>query len=135
MACSNRPIREPSSPGCSRLVGPVAVHGAVQPLREAIAPPRNRRDRLRAEQLAQGRDLNLQIVFLDHQTGPDQIEQFMLADHPVAALDQRQQHVEGARTEFGSLAVDQEPACVGLDQKTAEREIPEGDWTVTGVSR
>ncbi len=87
----------------ARIVG-------VQRQREAVAAPGHRDDRLGAEQLAQRRDLLAQVVFLDHETGPDEREQLVAADHAVAPLDQRDQHVEGARAQRCVCAGYQQPA-------------------------
>ena len=74
--------------------------------RESITAPRHGRDHAGAEQLAQRRDLDLQVVLLDHQPGPDELEQFPLGDDPVTPFDQGEQDVEGARAERGRRAAD-----------------------------
>jgi hypothetical protein len=45
--------------------------------REAIAPAGNGGDRLRPEQLAQGGDLQLQVVLFDDEARPGEVEQFL----------------------------------------------------------
>ena len=52
--------------------------------------------------------------------GPCDVEQFPLRDQPLAALHQREQHVEGALAERDRPAFLQQPAGVGLDLETAE---------------
>ena len=59
----------------------------IQLNHEAITASGNRRDRLRAQQLAQRRDVHLQIVFFDYDIGPDELKQFVLADRTVAPLN------------------------------------------------
>ena len=65
------------------------------------------------EQLAQRADLHLQVVLLDHHARPHQVEQLGLGDEPVAPLDQRQQHIEGARTNARGAAFDQQLPLAG----------------------
>ncbi len=71
-----------------------SVDALCQWCRKAIAPPRHRGDRSRAEQFAQRADLRRDVVFFDYHAGPDQIEQFLFADEPLAALRQGQQQVK-----------------------------------------
>ena len=106
-ACTSasRPYSGASSAG--RLVGVRAASGAdgavpsaacagagcpiaFEHRSELVAAPGDRRDHVGAEQLAQRRDLHLQVVLLDHQVRPHHFEQLVLAHHPVAPLDQRQ---------------------------------------------
>ena len=77
---------------------------------EAIAAPGNGRDRVGTEQLPQRRDLHLEVVLLDHEPRPDQVEELALGDDAVASLDQGEQQVEGARAERGRLAGDRQLA-------------------------
>ena len=72
---------------------------------------------MRPQQFAQRRDLHLQVVFLNDQPGPDQIEQLVLAHDPIAALDQRQQHIEGASAQFGGHPVHEQLSRLGLHFK------------------
>ncbi len=95
----------------------------AQRRREAITAPWNGRDGLRPEQFAQAADLHLQVVLLDHQTGPDELQQFVLADRAVAVLDQRHQHVEGTRTQLGRLAPDQQLALGAADHAGIEAQF------------
>ena len=62
-------------------------------------------NRLRPQHLPQCADLHLQIVLFDHETGPDEVEQLVLRDQPIAPLDERQQHVERPRAEWGRRTV------------------------------
>ena len=86
---------------------------AVERGGEPVTPSGNRGDRLRSQQLAQGADLHLHVVLLDHQPRPHQVEQFGLGDEPVAPLDQRQQHIEGARTNARGATLDQQLPLAG----------------------
>ncbi len=70
---------------------------------------------MRAQDLAQRRDLHLEVVLLDDQARPDAIEELVLGDDAVAAVDQREQHVEGAGAEHGGAAVDQQLPFGGPD--------------------
>ncbi len=69
---------------------------AVQPRREPITAPRHRVDDAAAQQLAQCRDVHLQVVALHHQAGPDGMHQLALAEHAVPVQGQREQHIESA---------------------------------------
>ena len=88
--------------------------------RELIAAPGDGGDRVRAEQPAQRADLHLQVVFLDHEAGPDQVQQLGLGHDPVAAFGQRQEHVECASAHRHRVAVLQQSAVPGLQLKAAE---------------
>jgi hypothetical protein len=79
----------------------------VQVRGEAIPEARYRADDLRSEQLAQRADLYLKVVFLDHQPGPDEIQQLGLAHQPIAPGDKRQQHLERPRPQRCRLPVHQ----------------------------
>jgi hypothetical protein len=48
-----------------------------------------------------------QIVLFDHELGPHQVHQLVLGHHPLAPLDEREQHVERARADPGWRAIDQ----------------------------
>ena len=87
---------------------------------ELIAAPGDGGDRLRAEQPAQRADLHLQVVFLDHQAGPDQIQQLRLGHDPVAPLGQCQKQVERARSQAHRLAVVQQSSLPRLQFEAAE---------------
>ena len=56
-----------------------------------------------------------EVGLLDDQTGPDPIEQFALADDPVAVLQQADQQVEGAGAQGRQTASDEHTTLVGLD--------------------
>ena len=85
---SSRPIGGPAAVTAGRL--PAGDGPAAAALRrrcrqrEAIAAAGDRRDRLRAEQLAQRADLHLQVVLLDHHVRPDQVEQLVLGHQALA---------------------------------------------------
>jgi hypothetical protein len=88
--------------------------------REPVPAPRDGRDRLRPEHLAQGRDLHLQVVLLHDHVGPDEIDELGLPDDAVATLDQCQQQVERAGAERRGDAVDQHLPLAGADLEAAE---------------
>ena len=67
----------------------------------------------RAHDLAQCRNLDLDIAFLDDQTSPDPPQQLVLGDELPAALHQREQQVERARVQGDRLP--------GLEQASLER--------------
>lgn len=83
--------------------------------REAVAAARNGGNGARPEHLAQGRDLHVQVGFLDHQTRPHHIEQFVLADDAVAPLHQRHQQIEGPRADDDRLLVHPQRAPLAVD--------------------
>ena len=89
---------------------------------EAVAPSLHRADRLGPEQLAKCRDLDRQVVLLDHHPRPDQREQFVLPDHAVAPIDQRHQHVERPGAQRNGLAGLQHPALIRSDFE-ASKEV------------
>jgi hypothetical protein len=64
--------------------------------------------------------LHLQIVFLDHQAGPDQVQQLRLGHDPVAPLGQCQKQVERACSQAQRLAVAQQPSVPRLQFEAAE---------------
>lgn len=73
-----------------------------------------------AEQLAQRGDLDLEIIFLDNEAGPNEFEQLILADHAFTARDQRQQQIKGAGADTDGLAIDKYPAFGGPDLNLTE---------------
>ncbi len=73
---------------------------------KAVAPARHCRKRLRAEQLAQGRDLDRDVGLFDHDIRPDHFHQLFFADDAVGAFDQGDEQIEGARTQVRGLATD-----------------------------
>ena len=77
---------------------------------EPVAAARNGGEGLRAEELSQCRYLHLEVVLLDDDSGPDELEQLVLGDDPVAALDERQQQIEGAGADGRGLPADEYPA-------------------------
>lgn len=85
-----------------------SIGGAVDGLDNPVAAAGNRRDRPRPERPAQGADLHLKVVLLDHQAGPDEIEQFVLADDAVAECCRR--------------AVERQQALPGTQFTAAEAE-------------
>jgi len=79
-------------------------------------------DRLWPDEFAQARHLHRQVGFLNHEPGPDHVEQLTLADESIAALDECQQQVEGAGTERDRPPVVEQLAFDGQELKTAETE-------------
>ena len=82
--------------------------------------------------------MHLQIIFLDYQPGPDNLEQLILVHHPITVLDQYQQQIERARAEPGWLAVNEHLACLTPDGTAVEYEIGSdgrvGHWHFSEVS-
>ena len=70
---------------------------------------------MRAEELPQRRHLHLEVVLLDDDAGPHELEQLVLGDDPVPAVDECQQQVEGAGADVGGLPADEYPAFGGTD--------------------
>jgi hypothetical protein len=64
--------------------------------------------------------VNLEIVLLDDRVRPHDVEELGLRHQAVAALDQCEQHVEGARLEDGFLAVDQQAPLARPDLELIE---------------
>jgi hypothetical protein len=97
-----------------------------------ITPSGNGGHGLRTEQLAQRGDVYGQVAFLDHHTGPDQLEKFALADQPVAVLDQAQQKIEGARTQHDRCTPAQHAPFVGpnleLTDRVARSQVSPSMW-------
>jgi hypothetical protein len=91
--------------------------------REAIPAPGHRAHGRSAEQLAQVRDLHAQVVFFHHQAGPDLGQQFVLADDAVAAFDEHQQQVEGARAQRHRLAAVQHNTLIRTHLEVPERVV------------
>jgi hypothetical protein len=89
---------------------------------EAVAAAGDGGDRLRTDEPADRRDLHRQVVFLDHEAGPDHVEQFALGDDTVAPLDQRQQHVEGTRADRRRYPGDQQRTFFEPQLEIAERD-------------
>ena len=125
-AIQRRGIARQIGARCSRRRGrllPRRLRGlggsAFHDQREAVAAPGDRRDRLRAEQLAQRHDLHLQIVLLHHEPVPCERQQLPFGNDALAPLDQRQQHIEGTRAEARRLAIDQHLAQAGVDHDRA----------------
>jgi hypothetical protein len=66
--------------------------------------------------------VHLQVVFLDHQPGPDDFQQFVLADHPLTPIGQGDEQVEGAGPQLGRHAVHQQLPGLWLHDEAAEGE-------------
>jgi hypothetical protein len=87
---------------------------------EAVAAPGNGRHRMRTEDLAQRRDLHLEVVLLDHQAWPDAIEELVLGHDALAGIDEGEKHVEGAGAEHRGAAIDQHLPFGGPDLHRAK---------------
>jgi len=90
--------------------------------REAVAATRHGSDRRGAEQLAQSRDLHLQIVFFHDKTLPRSIEQRVFRDDAFVPLDESNEHVECSRTQRSWLPTDQHDALGRPDFDIVEAE-------------
>jgi len=91
--------------------------------REAIAAARNGRDGGRAQHLAQGRHVHVQVRFLDDGAAPHGVEQLVLADETAGSLEQGDQKIEGAPAEGDGAAFDAKPAFGGVDFDATKSEI------------
>ena len=100
--------------GCRRSVGlvrAVAFHGC----HEAIAPPRYRHQvapgitRL-GQNLPQGRDVHLNVIFFNNDTWPDRCHEFVLRYQLPVAAHQQQQYFEGTLADCNGHAVGHELA-------------------------
>ena len=89
---------------------------------KTVTPPRHGDDGARAQDLAQGRHLHLEVVFLDHQAGPDQLHQLCLGDQPAMALGQRDQQRHGAAAQGGGLPVQVEHALVHTERESVKTD-------------
>jgi len=87
---------------------------------ELVSPSRNRGNGVGSEQLAQAADLHVQVVFFDHQSRPDRIEQLRLVDDAIPSLDERNQQIKRARAHGGRVSTDQELALSGANFAAAE---------------
>ena len=72
------------------------------------------------EDLAQRRDLHLQVVLLDDESRPHRREQFVLGDERAGAVDERDEQIERARTERDGRAVSEQEALAGTQLEPAE---------------
>jgi len=79
-------------------------------------------DQIAAEYLAQRVHLHRDIALLDHEAGPDTLEQLVLADQLAGPLDQDHEHVEGACAKQRRPAVDQQPSAGSLQLEAAEAQ-------------
>ncbi len=97
---------------------------------QPVAVARQRRDRARAEQLAQVADLGGDVVLFHHQPGPDEVEQFLLGDQPLVALGQREQQIEGAAAQGHRLAAHAQHTFGRVQLEVAEAQgfVSAGGW-------
>jgi hypothetical protein len=93
---------------------------AVDGRREAVASPRNGLDDIGAEQLAQRRDVDMQVAFFDDDAAPDGIEQLVFRDQPPGPLDQCHQQVERAAAQRRRCIVEQQRTLPWPDLDRAE---------------
>ena len=61
-----------------------------------VSAPRDGRNGLRAEQLAQRCNLYGDVAFFDNQPRPNRFEQFVLGDHAIGVVDQGKQQIVGS---------------------------------------
>src|SRR6202158_1335065 len=94
--------------------------------RKAIPLARNRGNRGWPQDLAQGRDLHLQVILLNDQVGPNQAEQFLLRYQMTRAFNQRYQYVERAWLHDRRHASCQQPALARLQLKLPKPIAVEG---------
>ena len=78
--------------------------------------------RLRPEELAQVHHVNLQVVLLDDQARPDDVEQLLLRHDPVAPLHQRLEQVERAAAELRRPPVDEYDTRMRVDADPTRME-------------
>jgi hypothetical protein len=73
---------------------------------------------------SQRRDRLGQVVFLDHAVRPHRPQQLVLGKHPVAVLDQVQQHLERLRRQRdgGAVGAAQLPGA-GIESVAVERVL------------
>ena len=95
----------------------ITLRAAGHGQHELVTSPRHIDQRVGAKQLAQGRYLNAEIVFCDHQPGPDAVNQLIFRDDPVAVFHQALQQVKRARTEIDQSTFSQHLTCPGQDFK------------------
>jgi hypothetical protein len=74
---------------------------------QPITAARHRLDQvaIRAEGLAQGSNMNLQVVFLDHRIGPYATHDLVLRDQRSLCADQQLENIERAAANAQRLAV------------------------------
>jgi hypothetical protein len=66
--------------------------------------------------------VDLQVVLLDDQSRPYNVEELLLRHDAVAALDQRIEKIECPSTELRGPPVDQHDACMPVDANLAGME-------------
>ena len=110
------------SPPVSRLAlrRCVAVRCAVERGGEPVTASRDRRNGLRAQQLAQRADLHLKVVLLDHQPRPDQGQKIVLRHELARSGNQRHQQVECARAQGDRCIVRGQTALRRLQFESTE---------------
>jgi hypothetical protein len=92
---------------------------------EAIAEARHRLDRVGSEQLAQRRDLLLDVVVRHDHVVPDGVQELLLADEPAGPLGEQTQQIERTGAEVRGVAIDQQAPFARL-QLEATREAQGG---------
>ncbi len=75
-----------------------------------VADARHRGDRARAQHLAQGSDLDRDVVLLDHEPRPGGVQKLALGHHLAGADGQHAQQVESAAAHRRGASVDQQQA-------------------------
>ena len=66
--------------------------------------------------------MHLKVVFLDHQPGPDELQQFVFADHALTPIGQGDEQVEGAGAQLGRHAVHKHLPYLRLHDEAAKGE-------------
>ena len=121
-----RPAPTRGRGGCSTVVGAarrrLGMSRHTDVARELVAAPGDGANEpaIGAEHLPQHRDLNLEVVLLDHAVGPDPTHELVLAEDRPAPVDQGQEGVERASAELDGSTIDEELAAVRNDPEAAE---------------
>ena len=113
--------------GSERAAGVSAPAVASRVGDEAIADPRNGRDPLaaigrRAEELAERRDLDREVAFLDRRARPGRVHQLGLGPHLSGALQEGGEEQGASLSDGDRLAIPEERSVVGTEQKRTEGE-------------
>ena len=112
-----------------QLWSPAASAGICSGVRaqyanEPVAPPEFRKDEIavRAECLAQGADLNLEVLFRHDNPRPHPVEKLFLCDERAVGLQQDPKKVEGAGAELDWNTVGKQPPSAQQYAESSEFE-------------
>jgi hypothetical protein len=102
----------------------------VQYANEPVAASEFRTDEiaLRAERVAQRRDLNFEVPFRHNDAGPHPSDKLFLCDERAIRLKQDQKDVEGARAEFDWNTVGEQPPPAQQHAEPSEFEGRVGSY-------